>query len=487
MGVLLARHGPRGRETRPVTVDWLGAILWIGGFGAFLVAAVWLVRRSERRLSAGPGEPYAPIAGEPAGPDAITAYLDRMTVALKLPAGDVAEVRAELADHLQDSIASLEAEGLDRERATREALARLGSADELGRQLRAAHQSTRRLLTGVGGGVFAAGGGFVLGYLGGTALALLLALVLAAAAAVLALVGVILPDITSPASGHAGNSLMLSVMLAVAAASATRYAVRTSAGISRRAPRTVAFAWTAAAVLVFGWWALFGIRGQQSWLGVAGELCIPLAAVAGALVRIERPMPHVGRWAIVCSAISVVVLVLGLAAVSGSSAGGTVLAHEYQPADLHLDTVAPAAPAAWLPADDYVVTGCGGSQNSAAEIDAQLISPASNASTPLPFAPVLMNWKDLRFEAWHALPIWSDSLAMGIDTTYRGPLAVQPAQLQGDSLQATFHFERMRDARSWWVVLTGVGPDGNRYRLGDGSGRETDFNGSVWDWLTAPQ
>ena len=83
--------------------------------------------------------------------------------------------------------------------------------------------------------------------------------------------------------------------------------------------------------------------------------------------------------------------------------------------------------------------------------------------------------------------MWQDSGVIGVDTHYGSPFAVQPAVLQGDSLQAEFHFERMRDARSWWVVLTGVGPDGSRYRLGDGSGNETDFNGSAWDWLTAPQ
>jgi hypothetical protein len=470
-----------------MTIDWLGAILWIGGGGAFLIAAVWLVRRSERRLSTGPGDPYTPIAHEPDGSDPISVYLERVTGALALPAGDVTEVRAELADHLQDSIATLEAEGFEREAAIREALGRLGPPAELGRQLRAAHQSTRRLLAGAGGGVFAAGGGFVLGYLGGAALALLLALVLAAVAAVLTLVGVRLPDITSSSTGYATNSLILSFMLAVAAAFATRYAVRTSAGLSRRAPRTVAVFWAAAAVLGFGWYALFGLRGQQSWLGVAGELCIPLAAVAGAFIRIERPMPHVGRWAIVCSAISVGVLVLGLGLVSVSSGSGTGQAHEWQQSDLHADTVAPAAPAAWLPADDYVVTEQDGGQASATHIDAQLISQGSNASTPSPFAPVLTNWKDLRFEAWHGQPMWQDSGAIGVDTRYSSPFAVQPAVLQGDSLQADFHFERMRDARSWWVVLTGVGPDGSRYRLGDGSGNATDFNGSAWDWLTAPQ
>jgi hypothetical protein len=470
-----------------MTIDWPIFLLWIGGWGAFLIAAIWLVRRSERRLSVGPGEPYAPIALGSDGSDPISAYLDRMTEALALPAGDVAEVRAELIDHLQDSIVTLEAEGFEREAAIREALGRLGPPAELGRQLRAAHQSTRRLLAGAGGGVIAAGGGFVLGYLGGAALALLLALVLAAAAAVLTLVGVRLPDITSPGSGSAGNSLMLSVMLAVAAAFATRYAVRTSAGLSRRAPRTVAVFWAAAAVLGFGWYALFGLRGQQSWLGVAGEVIIPLAAVAGALVRIERPMPHVGRWAIVCSAILVVVLVLGLTLVSGSSGSAAGQVHEWQQSDLHADTVAPAAPAAWLPADDYVVTNEDGGYASATHIDAQVISPASETSIPVPFAPILANWRDLRFEAWHGQPMWQDSGAIGVDTRYSSPFQVQPAVLQTDSLVADFHFERMRDVRSWWVVLTGVGPDGNRYRLGDGTGDQTDFNGSVWDWLTAPQ
>jgi len=32
-----------------------------------------------------------------------------------------------------------------------------------------------------------------------------------------------------------------------------------------------------------------------------------------------------------------------------------------------------------------------------------------------------------------------------------------------------------------------VGPDGHRYRMGDGRGGQSNFNGSAWDWLTAPQ
>jgi hypothetical protein len=469
-----------------MTIDWLPAILWTVGSGAFLIAAVALVRRSERRLSTGPRHPYAPIVPGPGGSDPISQYLDRVTATLALPAADVVEVRAELIDHLADSIATLEAEGFEREAAIREALGRLGAPAELGRQLRAAHQSTRRLLAGAGGGVFAAGGGLVLGYLGGAVLALVLAIVFAIVGTLLGHFGVPLPDLSS-SSGSIGNTLMSSLILAIAAAFATRYAVRTSAGLSRRAPRTVARYWAAVALFGFGAWVVFGLRGQQSWPGVAAESCIPLAAVAGAFVRIERPMPHVGRWAVVVSTISVGVLVLSLGLLSASSfsfSSSSQITSVQQP-DLHLDTVAPAAPAAWLPADDYVVVEGGGSQSDGAQLEANLIS--TTASGPAPLSPILSPWRDLRFEAWHAKPTSPDLGPMAIDTNYSSPFALRPAVLEGDMLQATFHFERMRDARSWYVMLTGVAPDGHRYRLGDGTQNTTDFNGTVWDWLTAQQ
>jgi hypothetical protein len=468
-----------------VTIDWLFAIVWLGGFGAFLIAAVALVRRSERRLSTGPRDQYTTVPGSDTS-DQISAYLDRMSSELALPAADVAEVRSELIDHLEDSIAALEAEGFTHDEALREALGRLGPAAELGRQLRAAHQSTRRLLAGAGGGVFAAGGGFVLGYLGGTALAFVLVIVMAAGAVLLGHLGVPLPDLTSSTGGSVGNALMLSFMLAFAALFATRYAVRTCAGLSRRAPKTVASFWAAAGLILFGAWALFGIRGTQSWPGAASELCIPLAAVVGAVYRIERPMPHVGRWAAVVAVLSMVVLVGGVALMYGVSYSSSGSSGSFQESDLHLDLVAPVAPETWLPAADMVVISQNGNQTAYADLSAQLFA-SSGGSAPLPVAPVLANWSDLRFEAWHALPFMSDSGQLGIDTTYATPFAVQPAVLQGDSFPATFHFEHMRDARSWWVVLTGVAPDGHRYRLGDGTGNEADFNGSVWDWLTAPQ
>jgi len=119
----------------------------------------------------------------------------------------------------------------------------------------------------------------------------------------------------------------------------------------------VAVFWAVAGAVIFGWLAVFGMRGPQSWPGVALELCVPVVAVASAFVWIERPMPHVGRWAVIVAALSVVVMSLGVVAYSALSVSvsGSGQATSFQMSDLHFDTVAPMAPAAWLP--EGIITG----------------------------------------------------------------------------------------------------------------------------------
>jgi hypothetical protein len=126
---------------------------------AILAGAIWLDHaiqvRSRSSAPSSHDSPLPPAAGD---------YLRSVETELDLPAGDRDSVRAELADHLADSIAAITAEGLDADRATREALARLGNPGELARSINAAHRSTRRLLAGAAGGVFEAGFGAVYGY-----------------------------------------------------------------------------------------------------------------------------------------------------------------------------------------------------------------------------------------------------------------------------------------------------------------------------------
>jgi hypothetical protein len=478
-----------------VNVDPAAVAILVGSI-ALLVGAAALISRSGRRLGPGPGAPVAPGSfgspGADADPDPIAAYLDRMSGELTLPAADVAEVRAELADHLWDSVASLEAEGLDREAATREALGRLGPPAELGRQIRAAHQSTRRLLAGAGGGVFAAGGGFVLGYIGGGVVVTVLALGLYALVSGLAALGFHFPDLLQDSSGMGSNAILIGLTWAIAAWAATRYAARTSASVSHRTPRAVAALWALAGGLLFGWWSVFGLHGYQSWSVVAVELLIPVSAVAGAFVRTERGLFHAPRKVIAVGLIAFIILPLGLFAMAGTvtvSGSSAPQATSFQISDLHLDTVAPMAPAKWLGGDWAFRTSLDGSvkNSDGFEMVASLYSTDTQAEPTLALGAALANWKDVRFEAWHARSMEAPGPG-GIDTGYSSPFTTKPAILESNSLQALFDFEHMRDAGSWWVVLTGVGPDGHRYRLDEfGFGNDTDFDGSVWDWLTAPQ
>jgi hypothetical protein len=43
-----------------------------------------------------------------------------------------------------------------------------------------------------------------------------------------------------------------------------------------------------------------------------------------------------------------------------------------------------------------------------------------------------------------------------------------------------------RDGRIWFVIFTGLAPDGKRYQLSNALLLESNTNGTPWDWLTAP-
>jgi hypothetical protein len=442
---------------------------------AISLLALWLIHWSER--APGGGLPSMG-GGRAATPPQVTEFLDRVALELQLPAVDAAEVRAELADHLADSIRSLEEEGFGPEGATTEALGRMGPARELGRQIRVAHQSRRRLLAGAGGGVVAAAGGFVVGYLAATAavLAGLLGI-----GGILFIAGVKPPYFASADGGQTVNSLLVAVGLIVGVVTAMRYAVRSFGAISRRRGVVLARSWGIFGVAMFGLLVIFGMRGPQSWPAVLLELAAPVVALGAAVIRIERPIVHVPRWAAGAALVPMAGALL-FAVVSIGMGSVTVVDARSVPGspDRHLDIVAPMAPAKWLPAGTDLHTGYGG--------DGQPGTIFLIASMPAPspaIESVLSQWHGLRFEAWHAQS--ASGIVAGVDPGSSSPFDIEPVESVYGGLQARFHLDRFRDGNLWWVVLTGVAPDGVRYRLHDGGGGTTTFYGSVWDWLTAPE
>jgi uncharacterized membrane protein len=446
------------------------AIAWaIGG-------AVWMDRRAgvaARAEALRYGlEPRPSVASLPADAEGFLATLDR---SLDLPANVRSEIHDELSCHLEDSIAALQAEGLESDRATREALARLGRPEELARQIRKAHQTTRRLLAGAGGGVFSAGVGVVQGYILG------IVIFLTAAIAMVVLVGPAINLVTSKllnvqlaVPNIASPSVFGAVLAWVPAFIAGRRAVQASAQASQRTVRQVGRWWAVAGVLAIGYVLMFQLTVQEDWLVVAAELAIPIAFAAGALLKTEAHVPRVGGWTrMALLSLVLVVPVLGLSGGMSVQGGQSGIWQSSGRESLAYDRVAPAWPEALVIQDG-------------AEIDRPIIDLSWHAEDPA----LVARFRDLRFEAWRAVKFAEAPDWVGLfvpDTRYSAPFATEPAATDNGAMQSRFDMSHVRTSQ-WLIFLTGVGPNGVRYRLSyNNPSVTTTFSGTVWDWLTAAE
>jgi hypothetical protein len=128
----------------------------------------------------------------------------------------------------------------------------------------------------------------------------------------------------------------------------------------------------------------------------------------------------------------------------------------------------------------------------------------ANMANPLP------GWTDIRIEAWRGTNLG------GIAQGESAPKATAPAspevfpaipgatnpEAENEVLTGTLALGMRRDGPFWWILVTGVAPDGVRYRLANN--REANLTagrpglsdrvqlatitpyGTAWDWLTAP-
>jgi len=442
-----------------------------------LAIAIWVDSRIQRH-----GRGAIPrSAGADLGPEAHE-YLSRVDAGLELPARDREEIRSELLDHLIDSVAAIEAEGLDQERATREALARLGNPGELARAMNRAHRSTRRLLAGAGGGVFEAGVGAVVGIVFGWILALLCVVVAAI------LLTTILRPVTDLAAGFlpafdtdpnatGANTALFAGVCAFAAWMAARRAVRTSHRLSRWSIGTVG-----------RWWALVGggglallvvfvVRGQQTWLAVPVELLIPVAFAFGALFKAHKTFSYaVPHSVLAIGAIGALVLPVVLLMGTSTSAGSYTYSYDSTEQERAWDSVAPAWGQRTYPGIVTTDTGV------------MLGSPVFDMTYTVEDPATLAGFHDLRFETWRAVhyagaPAIAQE-AMVPDPAYAAPYVTQPALVQDGRIRLHLDLGRVRTT-SWLVFLTGVAADGQRYRLIRPEHYVSTFDGTVWEWLTA--
>ena len=415
-------------------------------------------------------------------PEVANDYLAAVDSQLAMPDWLRAEIRAELSDHLADSIEAIEAEGVEADSAAREALVRLGSPGDLARQMSRAHQTPRRLLAGAAGGLVQAGSGFVYGWFVGAFL-LLVAYVLAALLlngllkAPVAAVAGLLPRFSTDDRDLALNSVHMAAAMCIAAAVSAHSGVRAFADASRRAPARVAPYWAAAGVAVLALLVLFVVDAQQSWLAVLVESLIPVAFAAGALSRIDRGIRiPVGLVA----AATIATVLLGalpffmVTSVSGETQSSDV-ALEITPLVRQYDRVAPE----WQATEPTTQRQDG--TNCCAGVDVESVA----------FDPdFIAQFHGFQFEAWRAVP-WSgmpagsDYTLYEVDAAYSSPFLVADAIPSDGQLTARLDLGHSRNL-NWLVFLTATGPDGLRYRLTPMPDEfQSTFGGTVWDWLTA--
>jgi hypothetical protein len=412
---------------------------------------------------------------DPERPATTDDYLARVATHLGLPEPHAGEVHDELAAHLDDATAALIAEGLTPEQAEREAIARLGSPEVLADALRGARQTRRRLLAGAAGGIWAAVGGGIGGTLIGYGLLMAVVLLIAVLGAILNRFIRFNWSVDPDVPYQAWNTALAAGALCVGAFLGARRAVQATAARSLRSVRAIGPWWALGGAVVLGLWVLFILRMPLGWPAVAAELLIPASFAAGATVMIERPGPrirmrHILLVAVVGFVLPVVLLYGASRQVSGALSevgGGPYASVDEMWRAQHYDLIGRRPP------DDVAAAFADGGSS----FNDGLLTPYIDVSA----AVDLSGWHDFRFEAWRRP-------APGVispDPNFRTPFVTAPAVLEGTRFQATLRVDRTPGVIFYGLVLTGVGPDGERYLLSGPNGGQTAFVGTIWEWLTA--
>ena len=391
-------------------------------------------------------------------------YLAEVAAHLTLPDEPRAEILEELAAHIGDAAADLRAAGHEPDVAEMEALARLGPPATIARALVAARRGPAQLLAAAGAGTWAALGSGVYGALTGWVVVV-----------IASVVGLIITHWAVDAlgvyfRGWAGgwNTVLTALVLAVGAYTAGAAATR---GVARR-----------------DWWAASEIRGDVAvigaitvaflilvvyeaslnWASVLALILVPCAFAAG--TRIETPPLRRFRDLGVLLVAALVIVLVGSFATW--AAAGHPDSYSWNEETLGAGILPP-----WW----------GGSPDSAhSRFDASTSTSTALGTESVEYDAVsqqaIAQLRDFRLEAWIGEPPHDDWHLVPGQTR---PFAVAPAQLDGTTLSGTIVFNQVPEVDWAGVVLTAVGPDGQRYLLDVSGLEQTEFFGSVFSWFAA--
>lgn len=392
-------------------------------------------------------------------------FLAAVAAELPLPEDARREVLDELVAHLSDSVAELVAHGRDPEAAEREAVGRLGPPAGLAQALVRARRSRGQLLAAAGAGTWAA----VRTGARAALLAWLLIVVATVVGSVVAHASADLLGLQASIGWTPGwNTVLTAGGLVVGALMAGAAAVQAVALRGWRTPAEVRWTVAAAGGLILAWFALVVLEQALNWASVVSLMLVPLAFIVGA--RSERLRLPSLRRRVVMLALALLVVVGASLALADRRGGAVSYAwdgetHGYQ-------MIAP-----WWP------DPASGDRMSFPSSEYGWSAPGvATVSVAADSSAVVAQFQDFRLEAWRAEPPGDGwQLLPG----QSAPFATAPATAAGETVSGTLRFNQAPGVDWAEVVLTAVGPDGQRYLLFASGPAQTEFRGSVWTWFTA--
>jgi len=405
-------------------------------------------------------------------------YLAELAQRLRLPDALRDEVLEEIAGHLDDATQTYADDGLSRVEAERRAIGLLGPVETLATRFRRTHQTTRRLFAAVGGGMWDAGKDALRGLLAGYLLSLL-ALMLGS----VALEAVARWTGTIDLMGYRTFGTELTgLSFALASAWGAEGLVVSIAARSRRRIEEVRrpVAGVGLAILAV---AVSTIDTEHDWLSVLlfGALPLVFAIMAwntdpgrtpDAPLRGLRP-----RW-LLAAAVAVMAGAVLVAIVTRLVAGPLPVPTE-SVGEQQYDA------AGWTAAGFEVIAptvmaGASGVLSTTDRTQADGIVVVTLSDYQIDWD----GWRDLRVEAWRALPDpWETvRLAPGADT----PFVVAAINDPWDQAGTVIGVARVPDVSDYLLVVTGLDPStGGRVALGWPEGGQTAFHGDLLDWFAA--
>jgi hypothetical protein len=218
---------------------------------------------------------------------------------------------------------------------------------------------------------------------------------------------------------------------------------------------------------------IFAIPIDNGLTGVFVLLAIPVGFAAGAMLARDGAAPPLrrlpSRW--------VVALILTTTA---ALTVGSLAASEINPRDgsFHeADTAVIGADPIDLFGDGWLNRG-----GTMGALDPVAIHEVSLSPEP---ANLLDGWHDLRLEAWPAAGPLTHNLA---PTAEEPAMTVPMMRNASGTYTAELDLGVYKETRWYVFAMTGVAPDGLRYRLGgpDTAVPSRPWIGTVWEYLTGP-